>query len=520
MNGRGLAAGLALAFAACTYDFDEAYSRCHETGWCAASYDGGIALLAAPSVAGDTRVGGTLTLDPGGWDAGAGVAVTVTVELQRCAGWDASVCAAVAAGDGGYLIRPADLDGRFRAVATARAGAASASAESPLTPYVSRTAAASLVTLTGFETGDEHSVTRPRSVLSVTQGGARTGRYMLRLQGAGSGAQLEEPKLQQTTDIVGRFAIALDALPDTGELIHVAELQSGLVTDPLFAIDDQGRLLAGDGPVASRAQGPALALGRWYVVDFHLHAPDGGREHSLDWRVHGVEQPTGAVIRPDTRPDGGPLGPVTAINLGEVQDTPFSAFIDDFALSIDALDYPIGDGRVVALGPASLARVSKDAGFSCYDPSGPCGTGVPVSSGTPGVARAIGQRPFDPTAQVTQILDGPQELLGFTLEPPPSASGLVSAVSLVAGLSSLAPTTVGLKLHSADGGAYHQSFTSVNGPAKVDLVMQPKKGGAAYTLGDLTGNEVSFGYCGNATAARPQLHDLLLEVDVAAGDTR
>lgn len=110
-------------------------------------------------------------------------------------------------------------------------------------------------------------------------------------------------------------------------------------------------VLAGTTPVAP---------GQWYVVDARFDVTSGTR--SVEWRINGVSQPTNTLaIAAST---------ISEIRFGGTSSGDvFTAYYDDLALSTTMADYPIGDGRILALRPAAAGAHDTPGDFGDDDGS-------------------------------------------------------------------------------------------------------------------------------------------------------
>jgi hypothetical protein len=189
----------------------------------------------------------------------------------------------------------------------------------------------------------------------------RSGNYSLRMHPTGSSIVYRDRVVGPTSVLVERFYLRLDSLPAS----NVREL-AGIYTTTYTGKSGSPRYAAHLGYNASSAKltmelntstpgTPVQATvpvtpGDWHLIEVRYDVASGApyganTTHKADWRVDGVDEPQVTLAnRPSTY--------VNEVTWGTTF-TPdaFAANYDDLLLSQTASNYPIGDGRILRLGP-------------------------------------------------------------------------------------------------------------------------------------------------------------------------
>jgi hypothetical protein len=226
--------------------------------------------------------------------------------------------------------------------------------------------------LSGFESGAISAVGGGLFLEVHTLGGTptaestvkRNGGHSLRVAKNNAGASYVLNKLEGTSG-VERVAIRFPALPsaDLDRVLGMGITAGNSLRIGYTASSNRLEVHFAGGPKIA-ASSPVTA-GAWHVIELNLDV--GANPRTADWRIDGVAQ-------------SGTSSPEAASTLASVwwgSAVPadvFTANYDDVLVSQTPADYPIGDGRVLALRPNSSAG---PAAFSNDD-----GTGVDATSYT------------------------------------------------------------------------------------------------------------------------------------------
>jgi hypothetical protein len=199
------------------------------------------------------------------------------------------------------------------------------------------------------------SVTNSAQVQAVTSP-ARNGAYALRVNADGSagGTNASVAVSGSPTVLVARTYVRFAALPATDANIlafttSVGGPQNGRITYK----SGSARLAAAFEGGVEKVSTVPIATDTWYRVDVRLDA--SASTFTLDWQVNGTNglQATYAA---------GAAGAFTNVRLGTGAGFTYECFYDDVAVSTTSADYPLGDGKVVALRANSVA--TANANFS------------------------------------------------------------------------------------------------------------------------------------------------------------
>lgn len=284
-----------------------------------------------------------LTASTGTWQGNGNVAVTL--RWQRCGtGGD---CFDIPSLTGTtYLTSGLDADTRLQIIVTARDASGTTMVTSPLFGPIRRTGRGSLSWLTGFEVGAAHALVEGSQDnlqgATIDGNAGRSGQYGLRVSSPMPGASFTK-LLDQASfagAVVSRFAVRLSTLPSVGTVVvplaaaaadRGAYVGLDLATSRFVAVVDSVRSMPSTVPVVA---------GRWYLIDVRVTS---GPPSTLEWRVDGLVQATVTVPQLLLLPGFG-LGAVGS-------EDPVVAHFDDWAVSLIAGDYPIGDGQTIGLRP-------------------------------------------------------------------------------------------------------------------------------------------------------------------------
>lgn len=175
--------------------------------------------------------------------------------------------------------------------------------------------------------------------------------------------------LASHTNQIGRIAIRISAAPAVLASIMEVGDQLATITYHQFRIKTDRTLEAAiraSGADLAQANGPVLSVDTWYVLDWHFDG-DTTTERRLEWRVDGAAQTT-LTATPATTGTAAFNGTRIGAVAGNAVAANYTLWADDWIVSTTAGDYPIGDGKVIALRPASDGTHSfTDNDFSTGD---------------------------------------------------------------------------------------------------------------------------------------------------------
>lgn len=174
--------------------------------------------------------------------------------------------------------------------------------------------------------------------------------------------------LASHTNQVGRIAIRINQAPAVQPIIMEVGDQLATITYHQFVIKTDRTLRAQwvNGTSQVAVDGPVLSVDTWYVLDWHFDG-DSSSERRTEWRVNGVAQTTATCV-PATSATAAYAGTRIGAVAANSSASDYTLWADDWIVSTTAADYPIGDGKVIALRPASDGTHSfTDNDFSTGD---------------------------------------------------------------------------------------------------------------------------------------------------------
>lgn len=208
----------------------------------------------------------------------------------------------------------------------------------------------STVHITGFEYGTTVFPSTGLVDAAVTTGGAplvqgttkRNGNYSLGIDKNSAGGSYVEKSLPSSATSVARLAFRFNSLP-SANVSSLIRIDSAAGSEfELEYLAAQNRLAVAFGTQAEVAATSTVQAGRWYVLEFRVNF--GTNPRTAQWRIDGVDQPQASLAETGST--------VSAIRYGsEVAGDVFHAYIDDVLVSNASADYPLGDGKVLALRP-------------------------------------------------------------------------------------------------------------------------------------------------------------------------
>jgi hypothetical protein len=226
-------------------------------------------------------------------------------------------------------------------------------------PPACPTATPSLTWLSGMESG--MSTTAGGGVWNTAAGTAsvdsatrRSGAYSLRLAPAGAAAYRGRLYTQPSSAFVMRFAVRLASLPTAdAELAGMTDL--GHYNQAYFTVryDAATRKLAVGYPGQKVLSSTAIEAATWYSVEVRFDPRTSPQ--TADWRIDGVAQPSTTYAQPASA--------AYSLYWGTAAAATYTANFDDFAVSETASDFPIGDGKVLALKPDGMGASAGASNF-------------------------------------------------------------------------------------------------------------------------------------------------------------
>ncbi|MGH2756066.1 MAG: hypothetical protein ACRDLB_16770 [Actinomycetota bacterium] len=224
-------------------------------------------------------------------------------------------------------------------------------------------ATSTLAHLTGFEygpaawpaTGLADSLGASDGFPTVESTIARSGVYSLEIAKNGSGVNYAGTWLPSPSRAVVRFAVRLESLPtsNVSALVRVNGANTANDLDLEYNAAQNRFEIAFGTDAATPALGTVQA-GRWYVIDLKVDLASS--LWRADWRIDGVDQPQATHSEAAT----------TAIEFrygSDVTADAYTANYDDASVSTISGDYPLGDGRVLALRPNGEGTGNGRANF-------------------------------------------------------------------------------------------------------------------------------------------------------------
>jgi hypothetical protein len=353
--------------------------------------------------------------------------------------------------------------------------------------------------LTGFESGavsaaggglfyEVHSVGGMPFADSTIK---RNGGYSLGIAKNASGASYVLQQLSGTS-AVERLAVRFNTLP-SADLDRFMGM--GITAGSLFRV---GYTAATQKLEVHFSTGPKIAAsstitaGVWYVIEVNVNVSANPR--TVAWRINGVAQPGHSLAEaPST---------IASVHWGSVNPSDvFTANYDDVLVSNTQADYPLGDGKVLALRPNSSAG---PAGFSNDD-----GTAVNATSHT-----RLDEAPMDSIADnvYQNAIAGTSYVdLGFENTVETCFNGVQAAMahhSAASGSATNAKTSV---FDGSTESVVYAGDMVAPALAYKRAIATPAAG--QWTRPTLNGLGARFGYVSSGTAM-PRWDAFLLEYDV------
>jgi hypothetical protein len=292
-----------------------------------------------------------------------------------------------------------------------------------------------------------------------------------------------------------RFALRFSALPTatTGlaAWVPAAGTWGALMYD---AASGRFGVQWGTDAMALGTVGPAV--GAWYVVEMQVTLSN---PRTIQWRIDGIDQPSASSAEPSSS--------LVWLGFGTTDsNAAYAANYDDIIASRAASDYPIGDGKVLALRVNGVGSHDGSNRFRNDDNSG-----IDGDSWT-----RVDDVPADSTADyVKQVTAAGNRYLEFTFAD--TAETCINAVGAL------------LAYHSAGSGNNSGTASIFNGGSEsvifsgrmnsttlsyAHTVVSP--GGAAWTTAAVNSLVARVGYA-NDVNPNPYWDALLLEYDVPVG---
>lgn len=382
-----------------------------------------------------------------------------------------------------------------------------------------------LVNHTGFEQGFVGTsgqlfttVTIPgSSTITAPTTSARSGTYGLRCVGANStGPFIGLTGAVTSQTMVGRFAFKVDVLPNV-VTTRIAEFGRGGDTFCTFSVTTGGILQARarSNPAGTNQQFGVISTGVWYWVDFRfIHSAN---PWTLDWRVNGVAQTQASE----------PLAAIGAANwqwfLEAFPDTgsdvgATDVSFDDLAISHTSGDYPLGDGRGLAMVPNAEATHATEANFEVTTDS--FGAATELNTITDGWNR-IDDIPWTTSATdyLRQSTASTTAYAEFDLtDPSPAVSdgAVVNGVTMLSWMRGATATSCEAR-HTIDLSGTAPGTTTftltTTGRVVGRTIYATDPGGGAWSGADVKALQVRWGHS-NDVNPNPWCDAIMVEIDV------
>jgi hypothetical protein len=170
----------------------------------------------------------------------------------------------------------------------------------------------------------------------------------------GSGASYVDKSLPASSTSVSRIALRLGSLPsaNVSSLVRIDAAAGSDLDLEYLASANRFAVAFGTSPETQATS--TVQAGRWYVFDIKVSY--GTNPRTAQWRIDGVDQPQTSVAESGS----------TALSLrygSDVAADAFTAQYDDVLVTTTSSDYPLGDGKVLALRPDVEGTSSNRANF-------------------------------------------------------------------------------------------------------------------------------------------------------------
>ena len=358
----------------------------------------------------------------------------------------------------------------------------------------------SAVYLTGLEQGVV-SMNAPGVFDSVTATGVsadattrRNGAYSLRIAPANAAAYATANASGSGSLAVIRFAVRLAALP--ASTVNLMSLGAAAGNPAAVLAYDVGTGRFGvrfeSGAITTGMVAPAA--GTWYVIDMKADL----NSRTVNWRIDGVDQP------PHT--STGTAASWANLTFGTGSSTvTYTANFDDVIASRTSTDYPIGNGKVLALAPNGMGTHSNPAFFQEDD-----GTVIDASTWN-----RIDEVPASSMSDyVRQVTIGTGSYVGITLQD--TTETCITAVSALVDYHSAYVGTNHGKTSIFNGAAenvvYDGNMAADSTPPSYERAIVAPAGGG-WTTAQLNALFFRIGYSSDVTP-NPYWDALLVEYDV------
>lgn len=362
----------------------------------------------------------------------------------------------------------------------------------------------SAVFLTGLEQGVA-APTAPGVFSSVTGAGVsadaaitRNGAYSLRVAPANAAAYAAATLTGAGSTAVARFAVRLATLPAaTVELAVVTPASGNSAIVVYNAASGRFGVRWGAGTIVD---GTITAVaGTWYTIEILASFVN---PHRLDWRIDGTDQTAATSSEASAS--------VVTLSLGTAAtNVTYTANFDDVIASRTSTDYPIGDGKVLALTPSGMGTHNTVTRFLEED-----GTAIDASSWN-----KLDDVPATSTADyVKQISNGTSSYLEITLQD--TAESCIQAVSALLAYHSAAGTTNSGKTSVFSGATesivFNGDMTGLTNPLGYKRAMVTSSVGGVWSTAAVNALVFRVGYSGDVSP-NPYWDALLIEYDVPTG---
>jgi hypothetical protein len=460
-----------------------------------------------------------LKVDNGTW-SGTGP-FTYSYAWESCT--TAGVCSSIGSNQNTYRLTATELGKSIRVKVTAQTPGGGQSVTAQVTRAVA-TARPTIANLTGFEHRTLSQAGFGLTDLLTGNNGTnlvldtvnvRSGTTSLRsvCTAGGAGEYLFWPN--SGSALVSRFAIRISTTP-VADYALAAIFDTGSVRRASFGWSTAASrpgMRWNAGTVTPWTLG-AVDPSRWYVIDMRADY-SGATTNTITWSVDGIPQePVTLAVGGATTVGGMALGTQSA-NCGYV------ANYDDWSFSLQANDYPIGDGQVLGHNVDGAGTHVTPAHFLNGDNSA-------INAVTPTLVDEIPFGSLLGTDHFKQInwLAGPGSYLETTLSNQTLTANARALRGLMAyrsaGTGANGETCVldqtGINSSISDASCSAALFTMNPGATltfKGNMLAQPQQGG--WNPFDVNALVIRSGFSSNATGANYAMWDgLMLEADYPA----
>jgi hypothetical protein len=356
--------------------------------------------------------------------------------------------------------------------------------------------------LTGLEQGVASSTaagvfdTVVGSGVSADSSVKRNGSYSLKIAAANAATNtnVTYPATGDLRHPVVRFALRLNSLPSSTVRLF-SFVNSGKDGDLVYD--------SASGTLGARFEGQtivdgasAVSAGIWYLIE--IKGDFNSATHTLDWRIDGVAQTQAAFA--ESGKD------ITTLSFGTAAtNETYTANYDDIFASQTATDYPIGNGKVLALRPNGMGTSSGSGSFLNDD-----GTAIDSNTWT-----RLDELPATSSSDyVKQTANATSSYIEVTFENP--AESCFNGVGARLAYNSPSATANDGEMRVLDGATSTVVYNGTMGVTSLTYKEAVVTPASTWTQSAVNGLVARIGYSSD-TSPNPYFDDLLLEYDTPLG---